>query len=42
MRAAKMVDDILAKHQPAPLPAEVQTQIKEIVRREQARIDSQA
>jgi trimethylamine--corrinoid protein Co-methyltransferase len=42
MRAAKMVDDILAKHQPASLPLEIQAEIKEIVKREQARIDSQA
>jgi trimethylamine--corrinoid protein Co-methyltransferase len=42
MRAAKMVEDILAKHQPASLPLEIQAEIKEIVKREQARIDSQA
>jgi trimethylamine--corrinoid protein Co-methyltransferase len=40
-RAAKMVDDILAKHRPAPLSAEVQAGIKKIVEREQIRIDSQ-
>ncbi len=39
-RAAKMVDDILAKHTPEPLPADVQRDIKKIVEREQAWIDS--
>jgi trimethylamine--corrinoid protein Co-methyltransferase len=38
-RAAKMVDDILAKHQPEPLPEEVQKAIHDVVVREQARID---
>ncbi len=38
-RASKMVDDILAKHQPEPLPAEIQQAIHEIVVREQKRID---
>ncbi len=40
-RAAKMVDEILASHQVAPLSPEVQTAIKKIVEREQAWIDSQ-
>ncbi|MGB7876117.1 MAG: trimethylamine methyltransferase family protein [Anaerolineales bacterium] len=39
-RAAEMVDSILAEHQPESLPAEVQQAIKEIVKREQAWIDS--
>ena len=39
-RAAKMVDDILAKHKPEPLPADVQRDIKKIVEREQAWINS--
>ncbi len=39
-RAAKQVDEILASHQPAPLPADVQRDIKKIVAREQAWIDS--
>lgn len=34
-RAAKMVDDILAKHQPEALPADVQVGIRRIVEREQ-------
>jgi len=38
-RAAEMVNGILAKHQPEPLPAEVQQAIHEIVLREQAWID---
>ena len=38
-RAAKMVDDILAKHQPGLLPDEVQKAIHAVVMREQARID---
>ncbi len=41
-RAAKMVDDILAKHKPQPLSAEVQAAIHAIVVREQAWIDNQA
>ncbi|MCX6068812.1 MAG: trimethylamine methyltransferase family protein [Chloroflexi bacterium] len=40
-RAAKMVDDILAKHKTEPLPADVQQAIHAIVVREQAWIDSQ-
>jgi trimethylamine:corrinoid methyltransferase-like protein len=39
-RAAEMVDEILAEHQPEPLPTEIQKAIKKIVKREQARIDS--
>jgi len=38
-RAAKMVDDILAKHQPQPLSEEIRKTIHEVVVREQARID---
>ena len=38
-RAAKMVDEILASHQPAPLPGEVQTAVHRIVVREQDRAD---
>ncbi|MCX6616092.1 MAG: trimethylamine methyltransferase family protein [Acidobacteria bacterium] len=38
-RAAKMVDDILAKHQPQPLAEEVQEAIHAVVVREQARLD---
>jgi trimethylamine--corrinoid protein Co-methyltransferase len=34
-RAAKMVDDILGKHQPEPLPADVQARIRQVVEREQ-------
>ncbi|HEY5157979.1 MAG TPA: trimethylamine methyltransferase family protein [Anaerolineales bacterium] len=40
-RAAKMVDDILAKHQPEPLSAESQEAIHAIVAREQAWINNQ-
>lgn len=39
-RASKLVDEILEKHQVAPLPEDVQKAIHEIVVREQARIDS--
>jgi trimethylamine--corrinoid protein Co-methyltransferase len=39
-RAAKMVDDILAKHKPEPLPDNVQRDSKKIVEREQAWINS--
>ncbi len=38
-RAAKWVDEILAKHQPEPLPADVQQALKKIVEREQAWIN---
>lgn len=38
-RAAKMVDDILAKHKTEPLPVDVQKAIHAIVEREQAWID---
>ena len=38
-RAARMVDDILGKHQPEPLSAEIQTALRAIVAREQAWID---
>jgi trimethylamine---corrinoid protein Co-methyltransferase len=37
-RAAKQVDAFLSKHQPEPLPEDVQTAIKNIVVREQANI----
>jgi len=40
-RAAKMVDDILTKHQPQPLPEEVQKAIQDVVLGEQARVDKQ-
>ncbi len=40
-RATKMVDDILAKHKPEPLSAEIQQAVHEIVVREQAWIDKQ-
>jgi trimethylamine--corrinoid protein Co-methyltransferase len=39
MRAAKMVDDLLAKHQPEPLSSDVQQVIHKIVEREQEWID---
>jgi trimethylamine--corrinoid protein Co-methyltransferase len=38
-RAAKMVDDILAKHEPQPLSEGIQKAIHAVVLREQARID---
>lgn len=41
-RAAKMVDDILAKHKIEPLPDDVQKAIHAIVEREQAWINSQS
>ncbi|MBN1147759.1 MAG: trimethylamine methyltransferase family protein [Anaerolineales bacterium] len=41
-RAAKMVDEILAKHQPEALPEDVQARIRKIVEGEQARIERQA
>jgi trimethylamine--corrinoid protein Co-methyltransferase len=40
-RAAKMVDDLLAKHQSQQLPEDVQKGIHNVVVREQARIDDQ-
>jgi trimethylamine--corrinoid protein Co-methyltransferase len=40
-RAAKMVDDILAKHKTQPLPAEIQQAIHAIVEREQNWINQQ-
>jgi trimethylamine--corrinoid protein Co-methyltransferase len=40
-RAAKQVDQILAKHKAEPLPAEVQNDIKKIVAREQEWINQQ-
>ena len=40
-RAAKMVDDILAKHKVEPLPLDIQQDIKKIVEREQAWINQQ-
>jgi trimethylamine--corrinoid protein Co-methyltransferase len=39
-RAAEMVDSILEKHRPEPLPADVQQALKQIVQREQAWIES--
>jgi trimethylamine--corrinoid protein Co-methyltransferase len=39
-RAAQEVDKILSSHQPQALPADVQRDVKEIVEREQAWIDS--
>jgi len=39
-RAAEMVDSILAKYKPEPLPADVQHALKKIVEREQAWINS--
>lgn len=41
-RAAKMVDEILAKHEVPALPAEVQKTIHAIVEREQTRIDGKS
>lgn len=41
-RAALQVDKILEQHQPEPLPADVQKDLKEIVAREQARFDRKA
>ena len=41
-RAAKMVDDILAKHKTEPLSTEVQQAIHAIVEREQAWINQQS
>jgi len=40
-RAAKMVDDILAKHQPEALPVGIQQAVHQIILREQAWIDKQ-
>jgi trimethylamine--corrinoid protein Co-methyltransferase len=39
-RAAQRVEEILARHKPEPLPSDVQQDIKRIVEREQAWIDS--
>ncbi len=39
-RAAKMVDEILASHRPATLPADIQSDIHKIVEREQAQASS--
>jgi trimethylamine:corrinoid methyltransferase-like protein len=39
-RAARQVDDILASHQPEPLPGDVQRDIRKIVERELERTDS--
>ena len=39
-RAAEQVEEMLASHEPEPLPAEVQRDVKKIVEREQAWIDS--
>jgi trimethylamine--corrinoid protein Co-methyltransferase len=39
-RAAQRVEEILARHEPEPLPSDVQQDIKRIVEREQAWIDS--
>jgi len=41
-RATKMVDDILAKHQLEPLPADIQQAIHEIAVREQAWIEEKS
>lgn len=38
-RAAKQVDDLLARHKPEPLPVEAQQAVQEIVQREQSWID---
>jgi len=40
-RAAKQVEEILASHEPEPLPADIQRDLKKIVQREQAWIDGQ-
>ena len=40
-RAAEQVEEILSSHEPEPLPADVQQEIRKIVEREQARVDSQ-
>ncbi len=40
-RAGKIVDEILAKHNPEPLPVDVQQAIHAVVQREQARLDGQ-
>ncbi|MBC8448745.1 MAG: trimethylamine methyltransferase family protein [Chloroflexi bacterium] len=37
-RAAQQVDEILASHQPEPLPADVQRDIRKVVAREQERV----
>ncbi len=39
-RAARQVDDILASHQPEPLPGDVQRDIRKVVQRELERIGS--
>jgi trimethylamine--corrinoid protein Co-methyltransferase len=39
-RAAQQVEEILQSHEPEPLPSDVQQDIKSIVKREQAWIDS--
>ena len=39
-RAATWVDQLLASHQPEPLPPDVQRDIKKVVEREQARVNS--
>ncbi len=39
-RAAQKVEDILASHEPEPLPPDIQRDVKRIVEREQAWIDS--
>ena len=41
-RAAKMVDELLAQHKPEPLSAEAQREVKKIVEREQAWINTQS
>jgi trimethylamine--corrinoid protein Co-methyltransferase len=40
-RAAKMIDDLLARHKPEPLPEDIQKAIHEVVLREQNWINSQ-
>jgi trimethylamine--corrinoid protein Co-methyltransferase len=39
-RAAQMVDEILTNHQPDPLPADIQAEIKKIVQSQQAQADN--
>jgi hypothetical protein len=39
-RAAERVDEILADHKPAPLPPDLQAEIRRVVVRQQEWIDS--
>ena len=41
-RAAERVEEILAEHEPEPLPADIQRDLKKIVAREQEWSDSRA